>query len=306
MRNFNYTARDASGATKRGSLQAADRNAALHELANKGLVPLSVTEGPAGSVDTGRQVPLRYAVLALGGVALAVAFFAWSQMTPPKGKTAKSKKPPKSVQVQKKVTPPPVEVKTNVAAKVEPVQPPVTNAVAEKPKPISTNSLEYRIALNEGRVDQEGNVLPARPAYKSGAEQIISMIVNAKPGYPPPPLPRIHAKEDVVKILNTDILLYDEDTETSAQRKANVAQAKQLMKEYISKGGKPEDFLDFFHKELVSAHKEWQEAQRQTMELHKAGDEEALLKYAEEQNKKFAERGMRQVVVPVKQSSSVQ
>lgn len=302
MRNFNYTARDKNGATRSGSVQAADRNAALQELKAKDLVPLSVQEGPALKGIAVNRIPLKYGVMALALVVIVVVIFAWSQMgLPPKPKPQKDKKPPKQVQVQKKVSPPPEEVKTNVVVpvKVEPVQPAATNVAVEKPKPISTNSLEYRIALQEGRIDQDGNVIPVKPAYKSGTEQIISMIVNAKPGYPPPPLPRIHAREDVAKVLNTDILVYDEDTQASVERKANVAHAKQLMKEYLAQGGKAEDFLDFFHKELTSAFDEWKEAQRQTMELSRSGDQEAAVKFAEEQNKKFEQRGMRQVIVPL-------
>lgn len=134
--------------------------------------------------------------------------------------------------------------------------------------------------------------------FASGVEQVIGLIVNTKPGSSVPPLPNLHISEKVEDILNRDIVLYEEDNELTAEKKANVAQAKQLMKEYLAQGGKPEDFLSYFHGELKKAHTEWRAAQVKAISLFKEGDHEAALKYIEETNRTFSEKGMKPIVNP--------
>lgn len=295
MKNFNYTARDKSGATKRGSLQALDRNAAMQELSAQGMVPLSITEGatqPGGA----RFKPV-YAIAAGIAALILAVWLGMKYMVKP----MPQKKPPVK---RERVQPPP---KKNIVPQVKPV---VTNVVVQPikvetnqpapPIPVSTNSLEYRIAQQEGRIDEEGKIIPKPPAYKSGAEQVLNMIMNKQLGDVPPPLPTLHPSErtNIVAILSRDIIVYDEDSEKSLQQKANVAQAKQLMKDYIAKGGTPEEFLRYFRDELATAHKEWLTTQKTLMELSKT-DREAALKYAEEQGKILSEKGIKPLILPV-------
>jgi hypothetical protein len=295
MKNFNYTARDKSGATKRGSLKAPDRNAAMQELSAQGMVPLSITEGAATKTSGVGFKPV-YALYA-GAVLILAVWLGMKYIVTP---TPQKKSPVKRERVQ----PPP---KKEVIPQIKPV---VTNVVVEPikletnqpapPIPVSTNSLEYRIAQQEGRIDEEGKIIPKPQAYKSGAEQVLNMIMNKQLGDVPPPLPTLHPSErtNIVAILGRDIVVYDEDSEKSLQQKANVAQAKQLMKDYIAKGGTPEEFLRYFRDELAKAYKEWMTTQKTLMELSKT-DREAALKYAEEQGKILAEKGIKPLVLPV-------
>ncbi len=295
MKNFNYTARDKTGSTKRGSLKAADRNAAMHELSAQGMVPLSITEGAATKTSGTGFKPV-YALYA-GAVLILVVWLGMKYLVKP---TPQKKQPPKRERVQ----PPP---KKHTVQQVKPV---VTNVVVQPikvetnqpapPIPVSTNSIEYRIAQQDGRIDEEGKIIPKPRAFKSGAEQVLNMIMNKQLGDVPSPLPNLHPSErtNIVAILSRDIVVYDEDSEKSLQQKANVAQAKQLMKDYIAKGGTPEDFLRYFRDELATAHKEWLTTQKTLMELSKT-DREAALKYAEEQGKILSEKGIKPLILPV-------
>ena len=79
--------------------------------------------------------------------------------------------------------------------------------------------------------------------------------------------------------------------------KANVAYAKQLLKEYIKEGGTPEDFLTYYHSELTAAFNEWRTAQKYAGDLVRAGDDAGAVRYIEEQNKNLAAKGIRPITV---------
>jgi hypothetical protein len=80
--------------------------------------------------------------------------------------------------------------------------------------------------------------------------------------------------------------------------KINVTQAKRYLKEYQEQGGTPDGFLKYYHDELMQAHQEWMLARKQAMDLIKAGDDANALIYVEEQNKDFAKRGIKPIVIP--------
>lgn len=293
MKNFNYTARDHSGATQRGSVKALDRNAALKELAAQGLVPLSVTEGAAQpgnrSIKPIYAIMTGLAALIIIGVAVMV-LFQGSSTPKASGKKGTSTKATSAGQQQRNKKPVPVKA----AAVAE------TNTVISSAH--AANALTSNVTSNPiegaGGIPVAETNIPPRKMFSTGVEQVINMIANTRPGSPAPPLPRLHVKENVMDILNRDIVLYEEDNDLTAEKKANVARAKQLMKEYIAQGGKPEEFLAYFHNELKKSHTEWREAQVQAVSLFKSGDQEAAMKYFEETNRKFTDKGMKPIMKP--------
>jgi len=138
---------------------------------------------------------------------------------------------------------------------------------------------------------------PAR-VFRTGTEQIISWIANSQLGNPPPPLPILPPGDDIAAILNSDIILYDDDSEDIENAKVNVAYMKQLLKEYLAQGGKAQDFLSYYHTELWKAHTEWRESQLKLMELYKAGDLQGAREYAEQQSQVLHDKGIKPLVVP--------
>jgi len=295
MKNFNYTARDKSGAIKSGSLKALDRNAAMHELTAQGMVPLSVTEGAVSGAGKGTQALSQRSmiIVLIVGLALVAGVIAWMRMTAVK--TANEKKPRKVEQAQRAVSRRSASMKTNGTGR----------ATGGDSEPLKTTTQGVQsVQSNHAKTLSETNIVevpkePKRPKdYPSGVEQVMSWIVNKRLGDTPFFLPRLSPTENIVEILERDLIVYDDDTEAKFQAKANVAQAKQMLKEYMAQGGKPEEFLKHFHSELLEANREWKEAQKQVSTLMQTGDREAALVYVEEANKRLAEKGIKPLISP--------
>jgi hypothetical protein len=300
MRNFNYTARDKAGAMKRGSLQAADRNQALHQLATQGLVPLSVVEG--SPLAAGRQLKLAQiisAVVVIVVIVLAVMFFIQDK---PKAKSGTSK----IVKTTKVEGRDKMAVKSSLAndkfAKESNSVAHVTQGalIQEQKLPAKTvNTTMVRHQPMTNRVIRfGGNRTNAPTGFSSRIEYAINQLVSTPLGMPPPPLIHIPPGEDVKAAFERSILVYDTDTEATIDKKAAVAQAKLSMKDYVAQGGDPNEFTKFYHKQLLDAHEEHRVSKKVAMDLLRAGDKEGAALYIEEQNKKFAEKGYVPISIP--------
>ena len=92
--------------------------------------------------------------------------------------------------------------------------------------------------------------------------------------------------------------MYDDDSEKSVIQKANVAQAKQMLKTYLAQGGKVEDFLSYYHMQLLEANRMWRTAQNEITTLSKTGEPNEVRAYAQELNKKLAEKGIKSIHLP--------
>ncbi len=308
MKAYSYAAKDQTGATTKGVIQAADRGAALAALKAKGLMPVSVTEG--GQIPREVALPTWFSTRTLALVGLVIVLgvgvvFTWGQRHKCIPRTSESnEKQPKPQEtneyriavtesLKKKETKPiaptiPQALKTDdkgleAVPLVEEVPPPAQlpmRRVVETIPGISTN--------------------PPNTGYSSGTERLINMIVNTQLGAPPPPLPMLPPgeNENIGKILESNILVFDDDDERTQQEKENVAYAKQLLKAYLAEGGTTETFLKYYHDELTKAFEEWRDAQKKMMALVKAGDAEVVAEYIEAQNKDFEERGIRQITLP--------
>ncbi len=291
MKNFNYTARDKSGSTKRGNLKAVDRNAAMQELSAQGMVTLSITEGANQSQSEGLMLGSRRTRTLLASVAVLIVvalggwYFFGGSVARSKNhlnrKVAKepAKKPEKSVSSALTKRPEAsISVKTNdiAAMTVEPI----TKS--------STPLADARYGTNRvrsGRAPSRGD------GYSSMTERHINMVVNTKLGMKPLPLFKLPKGEDIAKMLQSDIIVYDTDTEKQIEQKANVAKAKEMLKEYLSKGGTTDQFVEYFHGVLEEAAAERSALQQQMFELAKKGDQDATTLFMEEANKTLGAKG---------------
>ena len=300
MKNFNYTARDRAGATKRGSLKAVDRNAALHELAAQGMVALLVTESSGVEKKSWVFSPR---MLFIGGLLLVVCFAFWQlcfNKTVPQTEqqiTVKSKsdKKPSNVKVGTKKNIGIVQPKAEGAIDIEKKGDSIT--VKSMP-PVSTNPLAP--ILDEKNAPVADLLATNKPQryFSSGTEQIISGFANTKPGNPPPPLLNLPMGENVMEILKRDIVVYNEDNDHAVEIKENTARMKQALRDYIKEGGTPETFLAYYHNELAKDYNEWKSAQQHIVRLLQDGDMIGADSYAIEQNTKFKDRGIKSVVLP--------
>jgi len=294
MKNFNYTARDKTGSTKRGNLKATDRNAAMQELSAQGMVPLSITEG--ASQPGGAKFTPIYAIAA-GITALILAV--WFGMNylgkpiPQKNKRIEQKE--KTAQ-KETITRKKTEPKNNIPKPVA-----LTNKMPETTQNIltvQTTNEPSTVALTKAQQQEELKAKVAKRPFKSGTEQLMSFVFNTQLGDNPIPVPKIGKSENIQEILNTDISLYDDDPEKVERAKRNVAMAKQLLKEYVEKGGNVDDFIKYYREELFKIHVEWRDSQKEFITLLKAGDTTAADDYLKKQNKAFQERGIKPLVVP--------
>lgn len=300
MKNFNYTARDRAGATKRGSLKAIDRNAALHELAAQGMVPLLVTES-SGVEKTSWVLSPR--VLMIGLLLLVVCFAFWQlcfKTTVPQAEqqiTAKSKNDRNQSNVKGGSKKNIVSVQPKAEGSIKIEKGAGSIAVKSTP-PISNNPLAP--ILDEKSAPVADLLATNKPQryFSSGTEQIISGFANTKPGNPPPPLLNLPMGENVMEILNRDIVVYNEDNDRAVEIKENTARMKQALKDYIKEGGSPETFLAYYHNELAKDYNEWKSAQQHVVKLLQDGDSTSAESYAIEQNTKFKDRGIKSVVLP--------
>ena len=243
MKTYAYTYRDKAGALKKSALQAADRLDALRQIRAMGCVPVSVTEGvfKTGSGLPPFLSPSRLALLG-GVVFLALIVGTVLRFTAKKPVLVKNAPP------SEKITPTAV-VKKPVQPKLTELKQPLTN-LPDKAQTIVKAADEKRIKREErfGALTPE-NVQPPfekepekedlRP-FKTASEQLLSMVLSGQPGDSVAPLPVSDdddLEEDALKALNSTIYVRDDDSEDTLAHKANVAAAKEQLRELKAKEG---------------------------------------------------------------------
>jgi len=303
MKSFNYKARDKSGGMKNGNLQAIDRNAVLHELIVQGLVPLSVSEGQASKNVGDQPVNFKYLIYAIIALVFGGGIIVSKKMWLDNGERHAPKKNIKKNIVH--VVPPQTGIKKSTQGSVtsvdnhESLKKLTTNSFVHAPEAKLGYETNRRIVVASILPDGSVTNVPPRAAFDSPAERALSVIVNTQPGMPIPPLMVMPTGQEFIDALNKAIVVYEDESEGTIEKKANVARAKEALKEYLEQGGKPEDFLLFYRKELHNQFNERRLANIEINRLVKEQGEAAALTYAEEMNKAFEERGIKKLQVPL-------
>ncbi len=135
--------------------------------------------------------------------------------------------------------------------------------------------------------------------FNTGTEQVMSWIFTTKIGDPPPPMPKMSVMDEahLAEILVASNPTFETDSEKVADAKAAVEWAKKELIEYIGQGGDAKDFLEYYRGELVQAHNEWKEAQRNVMTILEE-DPDIAADYIAEVNAQLAEKGIKGVIIP--------
>lgn len=316
MTNFNYTARDKSGALKHGCLRVANRVAALAELKAQGLVPLSVEEGKAKRPQSGSKdlILKRPLLLLAGGVVALLAVWVALRLLPgakanvarPKthkeqaGKAAKAKPAPR---VNEAKNTPPKPSKPAVETPPEPLRPavevpalitpPATNRIARRVSPKGDRIVVPGIRRNGGT-----NAPNPYATFRTTSERMMSGMLSAKPGEMiiGVSLGRDFDKDFAASLTNS-IEIYASDTEEMAAHKEAVAWLKDDIRKLAKEGQSPEEILTAFRNQHNEVAKFRSELQSKLSELKKEGKMEEAEAFAKEANKLLEPYGTRPLTV---------
>ena len=205
-----------------------------------------------------------------------------------KAKRAKRVTPPKAVSVSK-----PKAVATNRVEKLPPKRPVTAWRNPKLPEEKRLDAYEKKLAESP-LPNTSSNRL-----FRSGLEQVMGWVFTTEVGDMPPPLPRVpdfdivHLKE----ILDAKCEVNEGDTEKQIDAKTTVEFAKEELRNYLEKGGTPDEFLTYYHDKLKTAFQHRQMVQTQVMKV--AMEEPEIAEdFLKEANAGLAKQGIKAVVIP--------
>lgn len=242
---------------------------------------------PSGAAKPVQKKPsaLRGIVAGLVVIVLALAgawYFLGDSLTStePKAKKTKTIKEVKPV----KVAPEKPTVEKPVKSS------PLNDAVA-KVKPIEKTPITKRVLTEE-----EWYALTNRP-FNAGVEQLMSWVFTVTPGDVPMPVPPI-SKEDrknLAAILLTPLKINEKDSEKLAKCKEQVELAKKEMADYIVQGGDPDDFMQYYFKELKRAYDYRFEILKQARQIYNSEDRQLTKDFCEKMNENLRAEGIKEI-----------
>lgn len=308
MKSFGYTFRDASGALKKGTLQAEDRADALRQIKAKGCVAVSVSEGQAaaGGPAWNPAWTVRGVWIAAVGVVLIGGLAVWWHRA-----ERKPAKRPAAVVADVKKAAPAARPKPVKAAPAKPVQtaarPAAVKPAAEVPAPAERPAATA--AIPEKRPYPAPAPQPAAPApepvpqnpsqFKTSTEQLLGLAMSIPPGNPIPPLPIVQGLDkDFVNSLTNEIVIFSDDDERTANVKENVAVAKNQMLELVKEGRSVAEVLKEYENTVNERAAARSEAQAELSNLYRSGRTQEAKEYMEKVNKAFTEMGIDPVSLP--------
>lgn len=295
---FTVKYRNTSGIAVSEVFEAESRSDLFQILKTKGISAISVTSG--GTKKTQKSVSsvkINGKVTAGVLVALVLLAVGFYFLTSTDNETAAAGAKP--VEIQKDFS----EVQTPDLPKVkEPEEKPTAPEVKREPAAWRNPNLTeaqrtaaYEKTLRDSK--QEGQ--PTNRVFRTGVEQMMDWVFSTEIGEMPMPLPRI-PDVDYVKlkeILESKNTILDTDSEKAAAAKETVDYAKKIFKEFIEKGGEPDDFLPYYHDELKAAWQTRQAAQNEIMKVLEA-EPEIAQEYFDKVNASLDEKGIKRVIIP--------
>lgn len=301
MKTYRVTRRGATGEPEETILEAEDRAALFAELRRRGInaVRVEVAAGGARPKRAGGRGPSGafVAVVAAAAAALA-ALIIWLVATPDGG--AREEREP--------------ERKAGAISEAAPGEPSAPKEEEERPV-IDEEALErerrraaYRAMTPEERWEfvverAKDSPLRAEPGtnriFRTSTEQVMDWIFRCEVGNPPPPLPNLPLKEQLhlAEILISDNPIYEGDSDRARDAKETVQLVKKEFQEFIKEGGEPEDFLPYYHGQLVQAHEEWKTARKMVMDAVRE-DPDIAAEFISKVNERLAEKGIKKVTLP--------
>jgi len=315
MKTYAYTARDASGALKRGTLKAIDRVTALTILKSQALVPVAVEESTESPVSRLPGMFGKRALLLAAGVVALVAAVGLTLWLKPKAAQERVEKP-QPVRVAEPKVPAPQPVVATPAVEPEgPAAVPAPLPAVQAPAPVETetpslvppkrDTLASRKPTQAERVlvpglKRNGDTNAPNPyaTFKTRSERMISMMIKTKPGE------RIldvslgrDFDKDFAAALDNTIEIYQTDDEEMAAHKEDVAFLKEEMRKLVKDGQSAEEILTTYRNQHNEVADFRDELQRQLSALKKEGKLKEAEAFAKEANKLLEPYGTRPLTV---------
>ena len=322
MKGFAYTARDAAGDTKSGYLNAADRAAAIRELRERGLVPLTIEERDAPVVAEGR-LPR---ILTIAGVVFAVvvvALFVLFARRPGKPTRPATPTPPAAPAAGATTAPAPKGTPSVPPAAGDKVADKARDKVEDTPEPLNpepspattgqgitvkmhtTTQRPQRPATPRVLIvnppPKETNAPPAKPMFDKTTEQHLAIYAEPGVDMPPPPPGMLETSEaEIAKALESDIVITEDDDEATVRTKESVALMKEELRKYLAAGGTAKDFFDALATRQVEEAEMVSVGRAYVIEKLKSGDNEGALAAYKEVSGHLEKQGLHALRLPVK------
>ena len=296
MKTFKVTKRGPSGKFEETVMEAGDREALFAELTRRGISAIKVEEVAAGVKAARRPVSGRVvAWIAIVAVA-ALAVAAWLLF--PRGEGREAPEParkPAAVAKPAPSAPPP---------KAE--EPPVDDEAKERERRRAaymamTPDERWAFVVERAKRTPLREMPGTNRIFRTSTEQVMDWIFSCQVGDPPPLLPNLPLKErlHLADILISDNPVGENDSERAKEAKETVRLVKKEFRDFIMEGGEPEEFLPYYHGQLVQAHEEWKMSRKMVMEAVKENPDIAA-EFISKVNEGLEKKGIKKVTLPPK------
>lgn len=137
--------------------------------------------------------------------------------------------------------------------------------------------------------------------YTTGVEQAMDWIFSCEVGNPPPLLPPMSLFDQIhlAEILIMDNPILDTDSDKAAESKEMMKIAKKEFMKFIKDGGNPDEFLPYYHSQLVAAHDEYKMARQSVVEIIR-NEPDIAVDYIKKVNERLSAKGIKNVEIPKK------
>jgi hypothetical protein len=253
MKGFAYTARDASGATKSGHINAPDRASAIREIRALNLVPISLEEraGPSLAGTSRKKLNPRVVVLSVIAVLAIVAGLVFSKKPASTPAAARSTAPGATAPQNRNQTATSTTDTPRTTATTSKTRKSAPSRAGQAPaRPSSPGSASLRPPAHRAlptSVDAQVED-PPKPEpehiFKTATEQLLAML--GRPGEMMPPLPISGSEdlgEDFKRSLTNLIAIYETDDAHEVNRKETVAWLKAQLAETEKEGWTPAEVI---------------------------------------------------------------
>ena len=310
---YTVTYRDKSGAKTEIEIKAADRAECVAECKARGIAPMAIREGRSRGTrcqdthdhrNAKERRGIRVLLGIVGGLGI-LALGAWWLLARPKadlshgelpsGAKQKAEKNIKDVNIPKgrktlRETPPAPAARRPVATTN------VTEIVPQQAVSDVASNVASKVEEPEGGIQ-----------YRTCTEQILGWIFSCPLGNSPMPLPNLPPKEleHLEEILATPNLPKETDDDFVKEQKEIIQQAKIEFRKYLDEGGKPGDFLNYYHDLLINYHDQFVDAQKSVLKVVREEDPEFARQYLLKVNAQLAEKGIKPVTLSRKFSERI-